>query len=88
MYQSNAFNNFLTVQAKTFGDHYRSYAEEFENYDDEELLRKIEDHAGQMRHYEITDDGFNDYFHELQRMIECLKLRQEFRQEMSEDELY
>jgi hypothetical protein len=88
MYKSNAFRNFLNAQAKQYGDQYRSYAEEFQNYDDEELLRNIEDHAGQLRHYQITDDAFNDYFSELQRMIECVKLRQEFQQEMSEDELF
>jgi hypothetical protein len=89
MYNSNAFRNFLTAQAKTYGSQYKSYAEEFKNYDDEELLRKIDSNAGQMRHYadDITSDTFNDYVNELQRMIECIKLRQEFRQEMIDDEL-
>ena len=87
MYQSNAFRNFLDAQAKQYGSHYKSYAEEFKRYDDEELLKAIDNNAGQMRHYDITDDSFNEYFGELQRMIECLKLRQEFQQEMSEDEL-
>jgi hypothetical protein len=88
MYQSNAFRNFLTSQAKQYGQQYQSYAEEFEDYDDEELLKQIDHHAGQMRHYQITDDSFNEYFSELKRMIECLNLRQEFQQEMSEDELF
>jgi hypothetical protein len=88
MYNSNAFRNFLTAQAKTYGSQYKSYAEEFEDYDDEELLREIDNHAGQMRHYadDITNNTFNSYVEELQRMIECLKLRQEFRQEMIDDE--
>jgi len=87
MYQSNAFSNFVKVQAKTFGSQYQSYAEEFEDYDDEELLKRIDNNAGQMRHYELTDDSFDVYFGELQRMVECLKMRQEFQQEMAEDEL-
>jgi len=89
MYQSNAFRNFLSAQAKQYGSHYQSYADEFKRYDDEDLLKSIDNNAGQMRHYadNINDDSFNEYFSELQRMIECLKLRQEFQQEMSEDEL-
>ena len=89
MYQSNAFRNFLSAQAKQYGSHYQSYADEFKRYDDEELLKAIDNNAGQMRHYadNINDDSFNEYFSELQRMIECLKLRQEFQQEMAEDEL-
>ena len=89
MYQSNAFRNFLAAQAKQYGQHYQSYADEFQRYDDEDLLKAIDNHAGQMRHYadNINDDSFNEYFSELQRMIECLKLRQEFQQEMADDEL-
>ena len=41
MYQSNAFRNFLDAQAKQYGSHYKSYAEEFKRYDDEELLKQI-----------------------------------------------
>jgi len=89
MYQSNAFRNFLSAQAKQYGSHYQSYADEFKRYDDEDLLKAIDNNAGQMRHYadNINDDSFNEYFSELQRMIECLKLRQEFQQEMADDEL-
>ena len=89
MYQSNAFRNFLDAQAKQYGSHYKSYAEEFKRYDDEELLKQIDNNAGQMRHYadDITNDSFTEYLNELERMIECLKLRKEFREEMSEDEL-
>jgi hypothetical protein len=89
MYQSNAFRNFLSAQAKQYVSHYQSYADEFKRYDDEELLKAIDNNAGQMRHYadNINDDSFNEYFSELQRMIECLKLRQAFQQEMADDEL-
>lgn len=89
MYNSNAFRNFLTVQAKTYGDQYMSFAEEFENYDDKELVEQIDIYAGYMRHHvnDITSETFKDYMNEIQRMIECLKLRQEFRQEMNDDEL-
>ena len=51
MYQSNAFKNFVNAQAKQFGHRYKSYAEEFKRYNDEELLQAIRSHAGQLQHY-------------------------------------
>ena len=85
MYQSKTFDNFLKAQAKQYGSHYQSYAEEFQRLGDEDLLKAIDNNAGQMRHYSITDDSFKEYFDELQRMVECLKLRQEFQEQLLED---
>ena len=89
MYQSKTFDNFLKAQAKQYGSHYQSYAEEFQRLGDEDLLKAIDNNAGQMRLYadNINNDSFKEYFDELQRMIECLKLRQEFQEEMADDEL-
>ncbi len=88
MYQSNAFRNFLDAQAKQFGSQYKSYASEFERYDDEALVELLSDYTGQMTLHDFNSEGFNDYFSDVQRIIECMKLRQEFQQEMSEDELF
>jgi len=86
MYNSKAFTKFLSIQAKTYGSQYQSYAEEFEQYDDEELVKQIDIYVGYMRHHanDITNDTFKDYMHEVERMFECLKLRQEFRQEIAD----
>ena len=87
MYQSNAFKNFVNAQAKQFGHRYKSYAEEFKRYDDEELTQHLRHITGQMTLYTFNDEGYNEFLDEVERIVECMRLRQEFINEMTEDEL-
>jgi len=87
MYQSNTFRNFLAAQTKQYGSQYESYAQEFERYDDEELVQELSNYTGQMTLYTFGSDGFNEYFNDVQRIIECMKLRQEFQEQLKDDEL-
>lgn len=82
MYKSNAFDNFLAKQ----GPHYASYAREFERHDDEELIELLSNYTGQMTLYTFGSDSFNEYFRDVQRIMECMSLRNEFLEELKQDE--
>jgi len=82
MYESKTFKNFLDTKG-----HYAGYAREFQRFDDAELLDKLYQYVGQMTLSDIDSDHYDAYFGDVQRMIECMCLRQEYRQQLAEDEL-
>jgi hypothetical protein len=83
MYDTHSFNNFLATQRESAS----SYCSEFEQYDDKELLAELRDELIQMNILDIDDDHYNDSFSTIQRIVECMKLRQEYRQQLDEDNL-
>jgi uncharacterized iron-regulated protein len=83
MYQSNSFNNFLATQSESAS----SYCSEFEHFDDKELLAELRDELIQMNILDIDDDQYNDSFATVQRIVACMELRQEYRQQLAEDNL-
>ncbi len=87
MYQSNMFQNFLAAQSKQYGAHHASYAREFERYDDEELLDSLQSHINELSSCSVDSDTYDSYFGDIQRIMECMKLRKEFRDELKNDEL-
>jgi hypothetical protein len=82
MYQSNSFNNFLATQSESAS----SYCSEFEQFDDDELLSEMRSELNQMSQSVIDSDDYNDSFSTIQRIVKCMKLRQEYRQQLDEDE--
>ena len=83
MYQSNSFNNFLATQSEASA----SFASEFEQFDDKELLAELRSHSTEMSQLDIDDDEYNDSFATVQRIVACMELRQEYRQQLAEDNL-
>jgi hypothetical protein len=83
MYQSNSFNNFLATQSEASA----SFASEFEQFDDKELLAELRSHSTEMSQLDIDDDEYNDCFGAIQRIVACMELRQEYRQQLAEDNL-
>ena len=84
MYDTKMFNNYLDSLVSKYGHQERSFCNEFKNLNDDELLEKLNDYVGYMTTTNIDSDLYVDYFQTVQRIMECMNTRKNYREMLAE----
>lgn len=84
MYDTHTFSDYVK---SNFPRHSMFFCNEFKRYDDEELLIQLDQYVSYMRSTDIDSEMYNEYFNDVQRIMECMNVRKAFRNQLIEDEL-